>query len=114
MKKNCFKSKTHIIGIAKLHYVKSNSVNRAVNIDYKCTGLVIRELCITRHGYNTYIFGRAKLVHLICYICSNVCLICTELNYIMCLSKKIALYEMSVFLEKKNESTTHLCKIIHI
>ena len=39
--------------------------NRLININHKCTGLVIRELCETRDSYNTQVFEPNELLQLI-------------------------------------------------
>ena len=40
-------------------------INCLMNINHKCTGSVIRELCETRDSYNTHFFESNELLHLI-------------------------------------------------
>ena len=42
-----------------------------MNIDHKCTGSVIRELCETRDSCNTHFFEPNELLHLIEMLCIN-------------------------------------------
>ena len=44
--------------------------NRLMNINHKCTGSVIRELCETRDSCNTQLFGRKELFYLMYTIIS--------------------------------------------
>ena len=53
-------------------YSKGESYsNRLLNIEHKCTGSVIRELCETRHSCNTQFFERKELLYLIEMLCAN-------------------------------------------
>ena len=45
--------------------------NRLLNIEHKCTGSVIRELCETRDSYNTQFFERRELLYVIEMLCTN-------------------------------------------
>ena len=45
--------------------------NRLLNIEHKCTGSVIRELCETRDSCNTQFFERKELLYLIEMLCTN-------------------------------------------
>ena len=46
--------------------------NRLLNIEHKCTGSVIRELCETRDSCNTQFFERKELLYLIkCYVLTS-------------------------------------------
>ena len=45
--------------------------NRLLNIDHKCTGSVIRELCETRDNGNTQFFERKELLYLIEMLFNN-------------------------------------------
>ena len=44
-------------------------INRLMNINHKCTGSVIRELCETRDGCNTHFLSPIELLHLIEMLC---------------------------------------------
>ena len=46
-------------------------INRLMNINHKCTGSVIRELCETRDSCNTHFFEPNELLHLIEMLCIN-------------------------------------------
>ena len=45
--------------------------NRLLNIEHKCTGSVIRELCETRDSCNTQFFKRNELLYLVEILCTN-------------------------------------------
>ena len=45
--------------------------NRLININHKCTGSVIRELCEQRDSCNTQFFERKELLYLIEMLCIN-------------------------------------------
>ena len=45
--------------------------NRLLNIDYKCTGSVIRELCETQDNCNTQFFEGKELLYLLEMLCTN-------------------------------------------
>ena len=45
--------------------------NRLSNIEHKCTGSVIRELCETRDNCNIQFVGRKELLYLIEMLCTN-------------------------------------------
>ena len=45
--------------------------NRLLNIEHKCTGSVIRELCETRDNSNAQFFERKELLYVIEMLCTN-------------------------------------------
>ena len=45
--------------------------NRLSNIEHKCTGSVIRELCETRDNCSTQFVERKELLYLIEMLCTN-------------------------------------------
>ena len=45
--------------------------NRLLNIEHKCTGSVIRQLCETRDNCNTQFFEPKELPYLIEMLCTN-------------------------------------------
>ena len=45
--------------------------NRLLNIEHKCAGLVMRELCETGDSCNTQFFERKELLYLIEMLCTN-------------------------------------------
>ena len=45
--------------------------NRLLNIEHKCTGSVIRELCEMRDSCNTQFLERKELLYLIEMLCTN-------------------------------------------
>ena len=46
-------------------------INRLMNINHKCTGSVIREMCETRDSGNTHFFEPNELLHFIEMLCIN-------------------------------------------
>ena len=46
-------------------------INRLMNINHKCTGSVISEMCETRDSGNTHFFEPNELLHLIEMLCIN-------------------------------------------
>ena len=46
-------------------------ISRLMNINHKCTGSVIREMCETRDSGNTHFFEPNKLLHFIEMLCIN-------------------------------------------
>ena len=46
-------------------------INRSMNINHKCTGSVIREMCETRDSCSTHFFEPNELLHLIEMLCIN-------------------------------------------
>ena len=46
-------------------------LNRLMNINYKCTGSVIKEMCETRDSCNIHFFEPNELHHLIEMLCIN-------------------------------------------
>ena len=59
------------INILVLYSKIESYSNRLLNIEHKCTGSVIRELCETRDRYNTQFFERKELLYLIEMLCTN-------------------------------------------
>ena len=46
-------------------------INCLMNINHKCTGSVIREMCVTRDSGNTHFFEPNELFHFIEMLCIN-------------------------------------------